>query len=260
MHVVPEFEECWWDSLFLDTLGANVLGMVIGTKINQWILSRRRTGGETGSEGGSLNDDDTSNQTELGSRFDWMGRDWKCFSSLKRMVQVSTAAFFMSLSELNTFLLINAFGIADNTSWCVLLRILFVALIAIPAVAEWYVYIEECDQYGENVVVRLGPSLWLLFWTTLLEIAVAVRFFPDHMRVGIERAGNVTGLPYDVLIPLLSSIVIVFVWVVLKYGLIQSWSGTALVKRKPTLQSLDFLLAIACLPIAHLFQKGWKWD
>ncbi|GMI38961.1 hypothetical protein TeGR_g5339 [Tetraparma gracilis] len=35
-YVCPEFEECWWDSIFLDTFGANVLGMWIGTRCNKF--------------------------------------------------------------------------------------------------------------------------------------------------------------------------------------------------------------------------------
>ncbi|CAN0456284.1 unnamed protein product, partial [Scytosiphon promiscuus] len=28
--LVPQFHECWWDSLIIDLLGANILGMVFG--------------------------------------------------------------------------------------------------------------------------------------------------------------------------------------------------------------------------------------
>lgn len=27
---IPEFQECWWDSLFMDLFGANLLGMILG--------------------------------------------------------------------------------------------------------------------------------------------------------------------------------------------------------------------------------------
>jgi hypothetical protein len=30
MWLIPEFQECWWDSVFLDMLGANMLGMFMG--------------------------------------------------------------------------------------------------------------------------------------------------------------------------------------------------------------------------------------
>jgi phosphatidylserine synthase 2 len=28
--IIPEFKECWWDSLLIDLLGANLLGMAAG--------------------------------------------------------------------------------------------------------------------------------------------------------------------------------------------------------------------------------------
>ena len=31
--LVPEFIECWWDSIFLDALGANIFGLVVGVGV-----------------------------------------------------------------------------------------------------------------------------------------------------------------------------------------------------------------------------------
>jgi len=35
-HWMPNFNECWWDSLIYDLFGCNWLGLVIGT----WIITR----------------------------------------------------------------------------------------------------------------------------------------------------------------------------------------------------------------------------
>jgi len=194
IHAVPEFEECWWDSIFLDTLGANLLGMFIGQKINEWIRSSSTQAGEKRAE------------HELGSDLDWIGRgahrgvvivssasaslehyNWEVFSSLRRLLQVVGVAVFMSISDLNTFLLINSLGIANNTSWFVLCRLFIVTMIWIPAGAEYYSYITE----SESASVRLGPSIWILCCTTAAELAVAIKFFPEHMFVELENAGNV---------------------------------------------------------------------
>jgi len=29
-HLMPNFEECWWDQLILDLFGMNMLGIIIG--------------------------------------------------------------------------------------------------------------------------------------------------------------------------------------------------------------------------------------
>jgi len=156
MHMVPEFEECWWDSLFLDTLGANLLGMALGYQINKWI-GRRRTPA-TGEENKAAQLD-----LDLGAELDWMGKyapirknealsssgrpNWLVFQSLSRLLKVLGMALFMSLSDLNAFLLINSLGIANNMSWFVLLRLVVITLIWVPAAAEFYV---DCD--GTNLV------------------------------------------------------------------------------------------------------------
>ena len=258
MHVVPEFEECWWDSLFLDNLGANLLGMFLGSTLNKWIVARRKQAEREKSY--AEKEQVEVSKIELGEEFNWVGRDWKLFSSPKRMLQVSIAAVFMSLSELNSFLLINAFGIANNNSGCVLFRLTFVGLIAIPAGAEWYAYIEECDHRGKHAIVRLGPSLWLIFWTTLLEITVAVKHFPSHMWVEIEKTGNITGIPYNVLLPLLTSFTLILLWVMLRYNVLAVLLGKERKEKQSSIQILDGLIALSLIPIAHIFQMGWKWD
>lgn len=35
-HWIPNFYECWWDSLLLDLFGCNLIGILIGT----WILKK----------------------------------------------------------------------------------------------------------------------------------------------------------------------------------------------------------------------------
>ena len=39
--VIPEFKECWWDSVFMDFLGANVLGIICGNMLIKYLNSRK---------------------------------------------------------------------------------------------------------------------------------------------------------------------------------------------------------------------------
>ena len=66
MYVCPEFTECWWDSIFLDVLGANLLGMWAGTHVNRWMaaFSRKRRGGGTEGAAG-----------DVGGELDWAGKE-----------------------------------------------------------------------------------------------------------------------------------------------------------------------------------------
>ena len=38
--MIPEFQECWWDSIFMDVLGANMLGMFLGHLTLNWLSCR----------------------------------------------------------------------------------------------------------------------------------------------------------------------------------------------------------------------------
>jgi len=283
LHAVPEFEECWWDSLFLDMLGANVLGMVLGDRINRSFAAMQQSRGAVGAiEGAAIVEADRdrgfaeagcfAGGVELGKTLDWPGysyeerANWRVRSSLVRLLQVIGAALFASLSDLNSFLLINALGIANNKSWAVLLRLTIVGLAWIPAGAEWYQYVEASEVSPRTA--RIGPSLWLLVCTTALELAVSIKFFPDHMAVELRREGNILWLPRHVLLSHLVSMLFLLVWIVKSYGvlcggqdrrrngdakLLDAWG---LFKYDP----VDLLLLLAGLPIGFLFWRGWKFD
>jgi hypothetical protein len=38
--IIPEFKECWWDSIFIDFLGANLLGILAGNALIKFLNSR----------------------------------------------------------------------------------------------------------------------------------------------------------------------------------------------------------------------------
>lgn len=39
-HILPNFSECWWDSLFLDVLVCNGLGIQLGMWLCKWLEMR----------------------------------------------------------------------------------------------------------------------------------------------------------------------------------------------------------------------------
>ena len=39
-HILPNFQECWWDKMIADVFGANFLGMWIGMWINKKLAAR----------------------------------------------------------------------------------------------------------------------------------------------------------------------------------------------------------------------------
>lgn len=202
-YVVPEFEECWWDSLFLDTLGANIIGMLVGDQINKSILKCKKD--KIKKQPGTSKF--LTSSLDLGQHFDWVGKEerktldsrllmhvspfssrheWTIFKSPQRFFQVLLGSFFLIVVEVNSFLIINSLGV-PNTSKFVLFRLIILGLIAIPAGAEWFSYIENSEKMRGKMVIRLGPTIWLFFFLVTTELAVVFKFFPKHMLVEVEK-------------------------------------------------------------------------
>ena len=66
-YVCPEFEECWWDSIFLDTFGANLLGMWMGTHVNRLIVGYSKDSVHSVVRGGDA--------MHVGATLDWAGKE-----------------------------------------------------------------------------------------------------------------------------------------------------------------------------------------
>jgi predicted cupin superfamily sugar epimerase len=204
-YVCPEFEECWWDSIFLDTLGANLLGMWMGTHVNRWMESYSKNRSKSTTSGGNF----LQVAQTLGTKLDWAGKidrskkntdklasmvnpliydsthKWTIFKSPLRLMQVAILIAVMLFIETNTFLMMNAMGIPHD-SWYNKARLALFGFMSIPAAAEWYVYVEQTAKAGSDVA-RIGPACWLCFCVALLENALFWKFFPTHFGVELEK-------------------------------------------------------------------------
>ncbi|CAN0068170.1 unnamed protein product, partial [Laminaria digitata] len=103
--LVPQFHECWWDSLIIDLLGANLIGMTLGlytlrfleTNTFDWNSKERST--------------KFAKSLRLLSKFSpfrWSKWRWQAFSSFKRTAQVFAMVAVTMLLELNAFMVMNA--------------------------------------------------------------------------------------------------------------------------------------------------------
>lgn len=244
--IVPEFEECWWDSVFLDALGANLIGMGVGELLNRFVDGRRRR--RDGDEGGGVHFD-------LGSPFDWAkSRTITSPSSsapivgrnIPRFAIVTFVLLFAQLLDILTFLLINAYGVVDNKSWAIQGRLHAVGWLCVPAAAEFYSSLEgvgvddDCrgdinsghdNGSGERAnsknsrkegstqrKMTLGPCTILLLVIAACELWLScVLYFPDHMRREMQREGNVAGLPRHTWVAHAISLTFLAVWTAVRY-------------------------------------------
>mmetsp|Transcript_1463 Transcript_1463/g.2644 ORF Transcript_1463/g.2644 Transcript_1463/m.2644 type:complete len:530 (-) Transcript_1463:23-1612(-) len=250
-YVVPEFEECWWDSVFLDTFGANLLGMWMGTHVNRWIegfsssrevedaMNKKDDDRKESSPGKSFK----LTASSVGTRLDWSGQEhlnsiekvmnsispvnpaflpqykWRIFSSPLRLIQVMVLIGVMLFIETNTFLMMNTMGIPHDSAFNKFRLALF-GFLSIPAAAEWYLYVETTNRIGSDVA-RIGPACWLCFCVAILENCLFWKFFPGHFVKTIDRVKieNWTGIPMpmDILVKHVLACSLFGIWFFLRY-------------------------------------------
>ncbi|CAM9515275.1 unnamed protein product [Discosporangium mesarthrocarpum] len=168
--LVPQFRECWWDSLVIDLGGANVVGMALGLATLRYLESRtfnwnRQPRGVK-----------RSRALRLLARFSplrWSKWRWQFLSSFKRMAQMVVLIVVTMMCEVNAFLMLNALDVPKGSSFnCVRLLVMF--LVGLLATNEFYEYISNrtCERLGQNVWVILAIM-------QQLEILTWVKFIPQ---------------------------------------------------------------------------------
>uniref|UniRef100_M4C5E8 Phosphatidylserine synthase n=1 Tax=Hyaloperonospora arabidopsidis (strain Emoy2) TaxID=559515 RepID=M4C5E8_HYAAE len=129
--VIPDFKECWWDSLLLDMLGANLLGMCLG-RVTLWLLESKeydwsgRRGKKLGYFRLALNQF---------TPFRWEQYHWEVFSSFKRFAEIVFAMMMCLVTELNAFFMLTTLGIPKESSFNSY-RLFLMFMIGIPAASE----------------------------------------------------------------------------------------------------------------------------
>eukprot|EP00931_Biecheleriopsis_adriatica_P008553 TRINITY_DN10970_c0_g1_i1.p1 TRINITY_DN10970_c0_g1~~TRINITY_DN10970_c0_g1_i1.p1 ORF type:complete len:484 (-),score=51.55 TRINITY_DN10970_c0_g1_i1:177-1598(-) len=178
--LVPEFQECWWDSVIMDWLIANTLvGMLLG-KLTLRVLN--------------VSDFDWAPDQK------WMAQCWKMLTPSSwseyswnpandpvTMLLNAAIWIIMAVCEVNSFFLINLLHLPRNHLFNIVRQVLL-CLCAVPAVEEWYEYtrhsrasylgrewFEYTNQY-KGRKPRIGQSVWLLSITVTLETAAIIKY------------------------------------------------------------------------------------
>jgi len=193
VRAVPQFEECWWDSLLLDYAAANLLGMGAGA----WILRRLGPRDGWGPEAYDWPGGDAPADVPSASRtlallapfprpFRQQSRPERYCDALARPrhgAALAVAIAFATTTEVGVFLLRNTFPPLKHASYAAF-RTVAAAVLAIVSGREWYARVE-----------RGGPALGqpytnLLLGTTAVEYLAAGLFLPPAVRSQIFQEGN----------------------------------------------------------------------
>jgi len=182
--MLPNFNECWWDSIILDLFCCNLIGIEVGlvackalqTKKYLWrgddSISKRRFWREM------LN-------SLLPSSFDRL--HWPIVGSFRHFIACSLVIFVLEVADLNAFFLKAILWIQVESPLNVY-RILIIALQGFPSAREFYQFLIDAN------CQRFGSQAWILVATLTAELFICVKFgrhvyrknwreyFPRHVR------------------------------------------------------------------------------
>ncbi len=167
-HILPNFQECWWDMIILDLLISNGIGIYIGMKIIQWLEVRTfhwESIKNIKSTKGKLKRAVLQFTPQELTPTRWFDPR----STYQRCLAVFVTIMFMLIGELNGFLTKHVLYI-PSSHYLVTVRLIMIALIALPSVRQLYSYVTDRNCH------RLGTQAWVCFAILVSELLFSVKF------------------------------------------------------------------------------------
>lgn len=169
-HMLPNFNECWWDSWVLDVAVCNLIGIYVGMKTVRWFGSR--TYNWSGLSQQKTVMDKAKRSLLQFSPHSWDDFDWRLTSSPMRCIHCLFPVVLILLMEVNAFFLKYVLWIPPlnplNTY-----RLLLLFLGALPATKEYYTFMDSDES---DIFNKLGPFAWLATAVALAETLLCVKF------------------------------------------------------------------------------------
>eukprot|EP00047_Mylnosiga_fluctuans_P002761 m.225813 g.225813 ORF g.225813 m.225813 type:complete len:486 (-) comp11323_c0_seq1:1764-3221(-) len=219
--IIPEFKECWWDSLFLDFLGANLLGIIIGNFLIKFLNSRNYDWLDEYVEPESPSTAATRKSVPKIERyidmlmpFSWSEYRWQFFSTPARFMGALMMMVGQLAIDLNSFFLLHMLQIPVSNRLNHM-RLILIALLSFPALSEWYAY-------TTGVMHRLGPNIWLSLCLIIVECLIVLKF-----SLSIEQFQRLP--PLNIVLPWLLCILFASLFVVFYYqSRLRAWLSVPL--------------------------------
>lgn len=179
-HLLPNFQECWWDAIFLDILLCNGLGILVG----MWLCRRL--------EMRQFHWESIKNIRNTRGRLkravmqftpeSWMRVDWLCNigssnfgpAPVRRCFGIFAFIMVWLITELNTFFLKHILAI-DTSHSVVCCRLLLIVFISAPSIRQYYLYLTDPK------VKRIGMQCWIYCAVCALEAAICVKFGREQL-------------------------------------------------------------------------------
>ncbi|XP_073134037.1 CDP-diacylglycerol--serine O-phosphatidyltransferase 1-like isoform X3 [Henckelia pumila] len=176
-HMLPNFNECWWDSIILDILICNWFGIWAGMrtvryfdgKTYEWVGISRQPNimGKVKRTLGQF------------TPAQWDKDEWHPFLGPLRFIQVLSLCVGFLTVELNTFFLKFCLWIPPRNP-LIIYRLVLWWLIAIPAIREYNSYLQD-----RKPMKKVGAFCWLSLAICIVELLICIKFghrqFPNPM-------------------------------------------------------------------------------
>lgn len=232
---IPEFQECWWDSVFMDFSLSNMIGMYSGHLTLKYLNCReyRWT---------SLKDirgvkKKTYRMLQQFTPFSWSAYRWFESQTLRNYILTSLVVFGCVILEMNTFFIILSMHLPP-THLLVFIRFFIVMPNCIPAIHEWHQFVVEDSP-------RLGQSTWTMVVIAILETVVFLKY------VVVENSMSLwEHLPLGVIIPWAHFLFLQMLYIAFYYKLERQARLEG--KRWKVPRGLMFLGFSSCLPLLGL--------
>eukprot|EP00898_Chlorokybus_atmophyticus_P003612 jgi/Chlat1/4251/Chrsp27S04325 len=199
-HMLPNFNECWWDSWLLDFALCNALGIWLGMRtVRHFEMTTYAWEGKRGRR--------RKQQLSLLQRgldqftpATWDRYSWRALDGPRRFIQVLFLLLLIEACEVNCFFLKGLLWVPPR-NYLNTARLSLWFLIALPAVFEYYHFIDA----DEGVAHKMGPYAWMAFAIIIAEILVEFKFgrgeFPQPWPKHVLVAWGMVGAAFVIFLP-----------------------------------------------------------
>jgi hypothetical protein len=258
--MIPEFKECWWDSVIVDFWFANMLGMWAGSRTLRF-LKKKPYAWENPHANALWGWWDIVMKPIKSLRsatkapistvkravlqftpYSWSENyHYQMFENPLHFILTVTLLGITILAELNAFFLMNALHIPKE-SIVNTYRLLFFFAMGLPSFHEY-------NEFLKSPKARLGQNVLLLFAIVALEVMVWLK----HAPVLLERAYNP---PADIATAARRSATILATWFVVYFGFVIGIYRDRFSKKHRDIAALS--LSLFALPLLPLGSR-WVW-
>lgn len=225
---------CRWDSLLMDLLGANILGMLLG-RVTLYLCQTKEYdwSGKKGEKVGYVR----FALRQL-TPISWSQYHWEVFSSFSRFAQVLFAIIICLVTELNAFFMLVALSIPKESKFNSY-RLTLLFLNGIPAAAEYYEFLSNPESW------RLGQNSWMMLSIAVFEVLVWLKFSGNGVLFPASP-------PPIVLAAIVGFAALFSLWVVLFFSSQKARGRTPRGERVTGWSALDVLFWVSFSPLLLL--------